>query len=100
MYKMNDLEFNLNDAFYWGCSDSCSICRFDLTAMMSLIELYEYDAILAYESIRRNHPPQRVNKNFYLARKGIHELLEQGKLYDLRDFLAENNFTKKGEKSE
>lgn len=79
-----DITFNLNDQFYYASADCTTIEMEDLNDLSSVIELYGYCALLAYESIKRGHEPQvkeNITEEFKAAKNMILDLMGDDNKY-------------------
>lgn len=91
------LHLNMNDTFHYACADGCKISGDDLLDLIPLVEIYGYDAIIAYEAINRGYDPtikKVVTKNFKNAKeqilKSIGEDKEPGVFFDLSTKIKNN----------
>jgi hypothetical protein len=76
------VDIYLNDTFSYASSESITIDRFDLDDLEPIIDLYEGDAFVAYESLRRNELPIEARFDFFKAKAAIQEML------DTKDYLV------------
>lgn len=86
------IAFSMNDTFYYACADISNIDFDELQDLESVIEKYGYDAIIAYEAIKRGHDPQipqHITPEFLASKKMIEDIMnnasEFGEFYTLRD---------------
>jgi hypothetical protein len=73
------VQMNMNDAFYWGCSDISSIAVEDLEDLEPLIDQLGWEVFRAYEAIKRGHDPDksvmRDGTKYFEAKKRIIDLI-------------------------
>lgn len=65
-YSFN-LQINMNDTFHYACSDVCEIENEDALDLLPFINDYGFDALIAYEAIKRGYNPdipQHVTESF------------------------------------
>lgn len=89
------LEFNMNDTFHYACSDIANISGDDFEDLIPYIRKYNYDAIIAYEAVKRGYDPdikQNITKEFKQCKKEILEQLnDQSNKYVFFDLRQEFN---------
>lgn len=72
------ITINLNDCFYWACSDSSEIDGDDVEDLIPYIQEYGvFEVVMAYESIKRRDNPEHkefLTKTFFKLKK---EFLEK-----------------------
>lgn len=52
------MALNMNDTFYYACADFASIDTDELEDLEPVIDKYGYEAVIAFEAIKRGHDPQ------------------------------------------
>lgn len=91
----HNLVINMNDTFYYACSDTSEVPSEDALDLVPYIQFYGFNALLAYESIKRGHNPEISD---YLTPEflEVKEILIK-KMQEESDFLCSLNYEKKEE---
>lgn len=94
----HNLTVNMNDTFHYACSDNSEIPAEDALDLVEYIQIFGFDALLAYEAIKRGYDPEikdYISKEFL----EVKQILMDKMTLD-ENFLCELNFLKKKEASE
>lgn len=90
------ITINLNDCFYWACSDSSEIDGDDVEDLIPYIQEYGvFEVVMAYESIKRRDNPEHkefLTKTFFKLKKEFYE-----KMNTNSNFLPSLNYQYKKE---
>lgn len=86
------VAINMNDTFYYSCSDTSTISEGELDDLEPVVEKFGYEAFVAYEAIKRGHDPQipkNANNPDFIAAKAmicdiINKAEEYGEFFELR----------------
>lgn len=93
-YSFN-LQINMNDTFHYACGDVGEINSEDALDLLPFIDIYGFDACVAYEAIKRGYDPeipQHVSKEFLEVKQ-----LLLTKMNEDINFLCDLNYTKRKE---
>lgn len=87
-YCAQSVTINMNDSFYYASADSADIDIEDLKDLEPMIQVYGFEAFIAYEAIKRGHDPSvpiLEPDDFKLAKSAILQAMDNPKkFYDLR----------------
>lgn len=93
-----NLRINMNDTFHYACADVCELSSEDALDLLPFIQSVGFDAVLAYEAIKRGYDPEikdYISKEFLEVKQ-----LLMDKMAADENFLCDLNHQKKKEAKE
>lgn len=94
----HSLKVNMNDTFHYACADSCELDAEDALDLVPFIGEYGFDALMAYEAIKRDYDPQipqYVTPSFLEVKEKLLLAMKEDK-----NFLVDLNYQKEKERKE